>query len=174
MQVNKELVKKAKNGDTCAFGQLYELIYKELCKYAFYCLGNNEDVKDVVSEAVLDAFKSIKSLKNPNAFEAWMFRILSAKCKRKLAGYVDKTLEFNDAFNTNEPAHISDPANTVVEDVALERAFKELNPVDRQIVSMSAIAGFNSKEIGELLGMNKNTVRTRLSRALESMRTYLR
>ena len=76
MQVNKELVKKAKNGDTCAFGQLYELIYKELCKYAFYCLGNNEDVKDVVSEAVLDGFNSIKYRKHPNGYEVWTIRIL--------------------------------------------------------------------------------------------------
>ncbi|MCR5083505.1 MAG: RNA polymerase sigma factor [Parasporobacterium sp.] len=174
MQVNTELVRRAKNGDTQAFGQLYELIYKELCKYAFYCLGNDEDVKDVVSETVLDAFRSINSLKNPNAFGVWMFRILSAKCKRKLASYVDKTLEFNEAFDLQASPVRQDPANEVVNDVALERAFKALNPIDRQIVSMSTFAGFNSKEIGELLGMNKNTVRTRLSRTLESMRTYLR
>ena len=64
MQVNTELVRRAKNGDTQAFGQLYELIYKELCKYAFYCLGNDEDVKDVYVVSYTAALASLSDLRH--------------------------------------------------------------------------------------------------------------
>lgn len=174
MQVDAQLVSRAKAGDAAAFGMLYELIYKELCKYAWYVLGNEEDVKDAVSAAVLDAFNGIKSLKKPEAFGGWMFRILSAKCKQKLAMYANRPVEWNEANFNGSDCYQANKTNEVIEGVELEKAFKMLDFIDRQIVSMSVFAGFNSSEIAKILGMNSNTVRTRRARALEAMKNYLR
>ena len=43
-----------------------------------------------MSDAVLDAFSSIKSLRNEDAFKGWMVRILTAKIKRKQAEYISR------------------------------------------------------------------------------------
>ena len=77
-----ELVTLAKEGSAEAFGELYELYYKEMYCYACCVTGSESLAQDAVSDAVLSAFKQIKSLKNAKAFKGWLFKILCAACKR--------------------------------------------------------------------------------------------
>ena len=46
----QSLVPAAKKGDKTAFSKLYQEIYKDLYKFAFYCLKNETDAEDAVSE----------------------------------------------------------------------------------------------------------------------------
>ena len=84
MPANRDLVAAAKKGDKQAFGQLYAEIYTDLYKFAYYILKDEEDAKDAVSDAVMDAYAGISRLRSEDAFKSWMFQILSVKCKRKL------------------------------------------------------------------------------------------
>ena len=47
------LAEKARGGDPEAFASLYEMVYKDLYRYALYMLGQKEDAEDVVSETVM-------------------------------------------------------------------------------------------------------------------------
>ena len=78
-QIN-ELVTLAQNGSAEAFGELYELYYKEMYCYACCVTGSETLAQDAVSDAVLSAFSQIKSLKKAQAFKGWMFKILCAAC----------------------------------------------------------------------------------------------
>ena len=78
----RELVSAAKKGDRDAFSQLYQEVYKDLYKFALYCLKDPSDAEDAVSETVLDAWQGVDRLLEDSAFRPWIFRILSAKCKR--------------------------------------------------------------------------------------------
>ena len=49
----------------------------------------------------------------------------------------------------------------------------ELYDDEKDIVLLSVIAGYNSKELGSMLGIKAATVRSKLSRALAKMRKYL-
>ena len=60
----KKNVKMAVKGDKDAFSRLYTLVYKEMYYTAYYSLRNEHDVDDVISETILDAFSSIKKLRN--------------------------------------------------------------------------------------------------------------
>ena len=73
------LVKAAKKGDRHSFALLYSNIYKELYRYALFTLRSQQDAEDCVSEAVIDAYRTIGNLKNEESFKAWFFKILSAK-----------------------------------------------------------------------------------------------
>ena len=79
-----ELERRARRQDASAFARLYEEIYKDLYKFALYTLKNPHDAEDVVSDTVMDAYAGIKGLKKEESFRAWIFRILSNKCRRKL------------------------------------------------------------------------------------------
>lgn len=76
-------IKKAKSGDTEAFAELYRSIYADLYRFALYTLKNPADAEDAVSETVMDAFTSIRKLRSETAFKAWIFKILSVKCKQR-------------------------------------------------------------------------------------------
>lgn len=87
---NVKLVREAKMGNKQAFAELYATIYKKMYRYAYCVLADKYDAEDVVSETVMDAYKSIRLLKEDKLFENWIFKILSNKCKRKLARIMKK------------------------------------------------------------------------------------
>ena len=89
MEKNTDLIViNAQNGDKAAFQELYREVYKDLYRYALFVLKNKQDAEDVVADTVTDAFYSIKKLRSPASFKAWMFKILSSKIKQKLKEYV--------------------------------------------------------------------------------------
>ena len=163
MEQNAELVRLARNGDISAFARLYEQIYKDLYRYALYILRNPTDAEDVVSEAVLDAFAAIKSLRSEEAFRAWMFRILSNKCKSCLREYARKYVDLEEA--EEELSYFGEPA----ENLDIRKAFMELDDEERMIVGMHVFGGYTGREISKMFSMNANTVRTRERRALKKL-----
>lgn len=165
----EELVLLAKQQDTQAFARLYELIYIDLYRYAYYTLKNTHDAEDAVSEAVTDAFYGLKGLKKPEAFKSWMFAILSAKCKRKLKGYVNKALPLDEGLVEEKATFDSE----FEERQDLRKALQELSDKERMILNLSVVAGFSSMEIGSMLHMNHNTVRSIQSRALLKMKVLM-
>ena len=56
----------------------------------------------------------------------------------------------------------------------VERAFLILDEDDQLIIGLSVYGGYNSKEIGKMLRLNPNTVRSRRKRALEKMSWLLK
>ena len=79
-----QLVTEAQQGSRAAFGELYEHIAADLYRMALYTLGNQADAEDAVADTFAEAWKGIKNLREPEAFRSWMFRILSARCKRQI------------------------------------------------------------------------------------------
>lgn len=165
MEYNTALVNQAKSGSARAFARLYETIYQDLYRFALYTLKNSHDAEDMVSETVTDAFRQIQSLRHPESFHSWIFRILANKCKMKLKSYLEKTAPL--------PENISYSMPDLSEQADVRRAFFSLENEDRLILALNLFAGYSSREIGELLGMNDNTVRSRQSRALKKMQEQL-
>ena len=58
--------------------------------------------------------------------------------------------------------------------IDLQQAMTALNPEDRQIVMMRAVAGIGSREIAESLGIPDATVRSRYSRAISKLGKILK
>ena len=58
-------VRLAKQGSSEAFARLYSTVYKDMYHIALYSLRSSHDASDVVSDTVLDAFCSIKKLRDP-------------------------------------------------------------------------------------------------------------
>lgn len=170
-QIN-ELVTMAKNGSADAFGELYELYYKEMYCYACYITGSEILAQDAVSDAVLSAFKQIKSLKKPEAFKGWIFKILCAACKRYYTEDRKKSdLVYLDGENggQNEPASYE----SVELSVELRRALETLSTEEREIVLLSVLGNYKSHEIAEMLDYPPSTVRSKLKRSLAKLRNAL-
>lgn len=166
-----ELVRRAKHGSADAFADLYQEVYEDLYRFAVYTLKNSVDAQDAVSETVADAFASIRRLRKEEAFKGWIFKILSAKCKRKLKEYADKTLELSDELG--EQLAAPDISPDAAEHIQVRMLYWELTPEERMIIAMHVFAGYTSREIAKQLHMNENTVRSKESRALKKMKEKL-
>lgn len=165
MEIQEQLVLRAKNKDPEAFAMLYESIYKDLYRFALYTLQNQQDAEDVVSDAVVDAYRSISQLKEPSAFKSWMFQIVSCKCKRKIRDYKRRFEEI--------PENLVGEDKDLSENVVVMQALGNLTEEERLIVTMSIFGGYKSKEIGSILHKNHSTIRSKYRRALDKLKQVM-
>jgi RNA polymerase sigma-70 factor (ECF subfamily) len=171
-ELDLQLVQKAKEGDADSFSALYEQLAPSLYRTALYTLGNSHDAQEVVAETFLEAFHGIKKLRENAAFGAWMFRILSVRCKRKMRDYVrgrnesdiDEFLDLDDG---------SDMGQEVSLRADLLHALDTLSDSERQIVVLAVIEGYTTKETAQILRLPHGTVSSKLFRTLKKMRTML-
>lgn len=164
------LTQEAKDGDTEAFGRLYETCARDMYRYALCVLGSEPLAQDAVQEAAMSAFQNIRSLRDPLRFKPWLFRILSNTCKRQLRAKIDArgmtTLD-----NMFQEAAADDPP--LGRALELRQAVASLAPGERDVVVLSVIWGYDSSEVGQVLGIPSGTVRARRSRALAKLRMEL-
>ncbi|MBO4863915.1 MAG: RNA polymerase sigma factor [Eubacterium sp.] len=161
--------------DRDKFAELYKEVYRELYKTALYRLGVPEDAENVVSDTVLDAYAGLDKLRDESAFRAWIFKILSNKINRVLREYV--TRREHEAYLSDDSIDALPTAGNVIqaaEDKTLvQQAFTILSEEEREIVTMSVFGEQSSAEIADSMKLNRNTVRSKYSRALTKMREYL-
>lgn len=166
METDIQLIKQAKKGDVDAFASLYKTIYQDLYRFALYTLKNPSDAEDIVSETVTDAFVEIGKLKRAESFKAWIFKILSNKCKKRFLS-VEYSLD-------EIPWDFPEPnSKNLEQDTIIREEFFRLSDEERLIISMHLFAGYKSREIAKMLHMNENTIRSKESRALKKMAANL-
>lgn len=159
----QELVEKAVEGDADAFLELMEMNTLSMYKTARGILKNDNDAADAVQDTILTSFEKIHTLRKPQYFKTWLIRILINECNQILRHY-------------KKVNPIEEVPETPRKDKSLaEFEFKEmLEQVDekyRVILVLYYEQGFKITEIAELLELNENTVKTRLARAREQIRS---
>jgi len=164
------LIRQAKAGSAAAFGTLYETMARDLYRFALYSLGSESAAQDAVQEAVLSAFRNIATLRNDDAFRPWMFRILRNACRKSLRqSYGTRGMESLEE-RLVEVAAKDPPLGRALE---VRQAIAALPEGTREIVFMHVLEGYDSREIGRMLGCPPGTVRARLSRAMATLRKEL-
>ena len=163
----KNLVISAAGGDKDAFATLYTIYKDDLYRYAYFKLGNHEDARDAVASCILEAYRGVGGLRSSGAFRPWIFRILYRCC----LGYITEQSMQSGRADISELDRI--PAENSSLSPELKEAFDILSPQDRDIVLLSALGGYNSREIASVSGLKPATVRSRLARALAKMKQFL-
>ncbi len=157
-------VRLAQQGSSDAFSRLYGTVYKDMYHIALYSLRNSHDAADAVSDTVLDAFCSIKKLKDPDCFRGWIMKILSAKIKRIQRNYFDVPGELKDDTSISE---------FDFESVELRESIDRLNTGSRLLLSLSVLGGYSSEEISKICDIKASTVRSRLAAIKKALRLEL-
>ncbi|MDO4869442.1 MAG: sigma-70 family RNA polymerase sigma factor [Bacillota bacterium] len=169
-----QVINKALQGDRDAFCCIYDLYKDRLYRYAFYRLRNREEAEDAVSDCVLSAWKQIRSLREPEAFPAWIFRILSGSCSKIIKKQIDDREKASELWrDETRKREGSLSAGCPDQALVLQEALRLLSEEERNIVLLSVIAGLKSGEIADITGLTAGSVRSSLSRSLHKMRGYL-
>ena len=147
------------------FIELYEPVYKDMYRLAYYYLGNAQDAEDVVGETVLKAYEKFASLRKKEAFKSWIFTILVNQCMTFLR---KKTVKGTSEL-IEEPSFESNMEDKSV----AEELLSVLSEEERQIVVLSVFGGYKGEEIAQILHIKHSTVRTKYRRALKKMERYL-
>jgi RNA polymerase sigma-70 factor (ECF subfamily) len=163
-------VELAGNGTDDAFAALTSRHVDCAYRLAWAILGDDVDADDATQDAFALAWRSRRSLRDPDRFDAWFGRILVNVCRealrRRARRKVRSLTELDDPPVADAAAHISSRD-------ALVRALDGLDPDHRVVVVLRYWADLTIDEIAERLDVRPGTVKSRLHYALRSMRPRL-
>lgn len=168
----EELIKKAKDGDKEAFTTLMLSLEKKLYKIAKTRLKNDDDVYDAIQETIIEAFKSIKKLKKIEAFKTWIVKILINKTNDIFRRRNNKKeVSFEDINDIERESSYNNENVDELLDFNFVR--KQLKYEDGLIIILYYMEGFSDKEIGNILKLKENTVKTKRIRAKQKIKVIL-
>ena len=177
------MIRRVQHGDVDAFGLLVTAYEKNVFNVALQMLGNREDAQDIAQEAFLKAYNSLSSFRGDSQFSSWLYRIVSNLCldfKRRQSRRPSSSLTVEDDDGENVQLDIADESQspeTLLERKltreAVRRGLAELPDEQRQILLLREIQGLSYEEIGEAMGLEAGTVKSRIFRARKKLCAYL-
>jgi RNA polymerase sigma-70 factor, ECF subfamily len=180
---DRRLIADCLLGNRESFGELITRYHTRLYNAALRLVDTPEDAADVVQDAFLNAYQSLRSFKGDAEFFTWMYRIafnvaISLKRKKKAAVSLS-ALEPGQNGKRHEPV---DGSEYVKPGAALERsedeqllhmALARLSGEHRDVLVMKDIDGLKYEEIADVLKVPIGTIRSRLHRARLELRELL-
>ncbi|HXF82096.1 MAG TPA: RNA polymerase sigma factor [bacterium] len=167
--MERRLVERAMHGDEEAFDQLVERIGDSLYSVARRILRDTTLAQDATQQALLEAWRNLPKLRDPDKFEAWAYRLVVNAC------HAEARREGRQRGNLRLLPHDSptapDPASSIANLDQLDRAFRQLSVEHRSVVVLVHYLGFSTSEAAATLGTPGGTVRSRLHYALQHLRS---
>ncbi len=181
---DRELVRKAQQGDKEAFEVLVGKHQGRVFAVAGGILRNREDVEDIAQQVFLKAYFSLKRFDQRSAFSTWLYKITVNECWDLLRKKKVRPLVFESELS-EEQAHAyqsteekAESAPDISEQLEtrqqLERWLDCLEERDRAMLVMKEVQGFTVEEIADMMGINGNTVKVRLFRARQRIAEKIR
>ena len=173
MKISEKIVEAAKNGDKESFAILYDSVKDDLYKLALYNLGNPHDAEDAVSETFVEAYKGISGIRDSSSFKAWIMRILYIRCKRKISDYIKDRhcLDIDELVDLTDEK--DDMESSISQKIAVISALNQLGNDEKNIVILSVVHGYTTKEISKIMNIPHGTVSSKLYRTYGKLRKIL-
>ena len=171
MQVDRDLVEAARDGDREAYADLIRVRGDRLFAIAQRILRDVDRTEDAVQDALVIAWRDLPGLRDPDRFDAWLRRLLVRSCIAEAQR--ERRLMVTMRVLPTDLASSTDDYLTVVDRDELDRGFRRLSPEQRAILVLRHFVGLETAEIAETIGIPVGTVRSRLHHAHRAMRAAL-
>ncbi|MCW3489813.1 RNA polymerase sigma factor [Dethiobacter alkaliphilus] len=168
--MDQELKQLFMAGDKKSFQELYNLLIDSTLRTAVVITKNQEIAKDAVQETFIRIYKNRHSFDVNKAFQPWFYRILTNECNR-LMKKESKILNLNKPMDDEE---YKLAAKTEEDYSDLYEAIQSLKDLYRIPIILKYLQGLSEKEIAETLVLNQNTVKTRLYKGRDLLKSRLK
>ena len=177
---DEELVRKSKEGDERAFGELISRYESKVYSLALKMVRNPEDAEDVLQDTFLRAYRGIKSFQGASTFSTWIYRITANSALMRLRKKQLPTVSIEDADERETPVNIADWTPGPVEQLlnrelqqVMDEAIGALPPEFRQVFVLRDIEEMSNAEVADILDLSVAAVKSRLHRARLKVRNRL-
>src|SRR4051794_29148382 len=171
MQV--ELVRRAGRGDRDAFATLAADHVDRCYALAYRILRDHHRAQDATQQALLGAWRDLPTLREPDRFDAWLYRLVVHACYQHAR--TERRWTATVTAIRPDPTDFTSPdvARSVAARDELEIAFRALTPERRAVVVLHHHLGYPLTEIAATLGIPVGTARSRLHYAVRQLRAAL-
>lgn len=180
---DEDLVAEALAGDRDAFGVLVQRHQRGLVNFVFRLVGSRDLATDLAQEVFLKVFVSLDSFDPRYRFTTWLYRIASNASIDQLRRKQPRTLSLSQPAPEDEaPAPPALAGNDPTPDdmlrlreleTRLDAAIADLPPAYRQLILLRHRQHCRYDEIARITRLPLGTVKNRIFRAREILRTRL-
>ena len=170
-----EIISRVLKGDRQIFAQIVERYQNYVFTLVLRMIDNREDAEEVSQDIFVKAYRSLADFRGESKFSTWLYTIVRTSCitflrKKKL----DTTSIDNEkTFIQVENQESSFKANTIEQKsrhAMVNEAIQMLSPDDAQVITLFYKGEQTLEEMGNILGMEPNTVKVKLHRARQRLK----
>jgi len=170
----RDLVIRAQAGDLDAYGEIVRRRQRAALGLACSRLRDPHLAQDAVQDAFVQAYRDLDRLRNPDAFAAWLRRIVLKYCDRMTRRRRGVTVPVEAAARA--PSERLGPDQVIekreLRDTVL-RLIQELPERQRATVTLHYVDGYSQKQVAEFMEIPLTTVKKRLHAARKAMRARM-
>lgn len=170
----RELLLKISEGDSVAFGHLFDRYYGLIYSVSFKYLKVHELAEDMVQTSFLKIWEKRVTLNRIERFDHFLFRI----ARNEMTDHFRKNITrdkhrqrlrelFGEETGNPEDLLISKQNRKRIADV-----IRELTPQQQTAYRLSRDEGLSYQQIADEMGLSVNTVKVHISLALKALRTF--
>ena len=180
----RDLIRKAKQGDMLAFEELILKHEKIVYNLALRMMNHSEDAMDISQEVFLKAYRSLSNFDERSAFSTWLYRITHNTCideirkrKGKQTYSLEEDLESEDGSMQRQVADDEDtPEESLMrkeQKSEILRALDTLSEEHKAAIILRDVKGMSYEEIAEILELTLGTVKSRINRARNQLKSEI-
>jgi RNA polymerase sigma-70 factor, ECF subfamily len=170
------LLKAAQQGDTLAYGKLYESYAARVFRFLYAHLDERMDAEDLTEEVFLRVWQALPNYQLRGLpFSGFLFRA----ARNALYDHYRHTHGRRAPERLDEeqlPASTADPAEVLAathENAELRHLLDQLGDEQRTVLALRFLAGLSIAETSQAMGKSRGAVRVQQHRALTALRKLI-
>lgn len=164
------LVLAAKNGNEQAYVFLCKFYQKSLLRFSYRLCGDHQMAQDAVQNGWLKTTKNLRKLEDPRAFKSWLFRSV----RWSTYDLLRRSKNHEESIQPEELDLVADESSqSQGDEYNMINLIKQLPAIDSQAVYLFYLEEMSVIEIADIVGVPAGTIKSRLNRARNTLRTIL-
>jgi len=172
---DNEILSRVLQGDQQAYAEIVKRYQSFVFTIALRYTPNREDAEEIAQDCFVKAYRSLSDFRGESKFSTWLYTIVTTTCltflrKKKLDTYSldnEKVFEVADNVDSGFRANQVEQKSRVH---MVNKAIKLLSADDAHIITLFYKGEQSLDEIGQILGLEPNTVKVRLHRARQRLK----
>ena len=174
--IDKSYVEDFQNGNKEAFEYIYSYYKESVYFFVMTMTKNVADAEEIVQDTFIKVTKNIKSLKSPNAFHSWLFRIAFTTTKDKyqrknFISVLESDTNLEDLLESDVDISKECEGGELVDIIKGE--IEKMSDRFTTIAYLKYFDDLTTKEIAEILDLPEGTVKTRLKKIRQQLQPIL-
>jgi len=183
-KLSEELLAKAAAGDVTAFEQLLAMYEKMIFSQSYRMLGNAWDARDAAQEVMIKIYKNIHKCHDVKSLKSWIRTITNNTCIDELRRRGNKREESLSRMMETKDGEVEvqfeskalGPEDVVISMEKQERIQQAINKLPKKykvLIVLRDVNGLSYEELSQITKLNMGTLKSRLSRAREKLKSLL-
>ncbi len=173
---DQDLMKIVQAGDHSPASEIYDRYAGRIYNFALRFLKRPEAAEDATQEVFMKMIKHANQFQGDAKLSTWLFSITANWCRDYIRKSDNKAKESEDVLVSLPASSESSPDRTLERrenELLVQRALQALTPEQREAILLSRYQGLSYAEIAQIAGCSEGAVKTRVFRAMETLKKVL-